>query len=472
MALSAPGIGSNLDVNGLVSQLMAFERKPLASVQAREATVQAQLSAYGLLQSQVASFGDAAAAIGKAGRLLAFTAAVADIEVAGVTASSNSVAGTYSLEVKQLAKTEKIATAAFASAASSIGNGTLTIALGTYDSTGNSFTPRTDKTPLTITLDSGNNTLGGLRDAINAARRGISASIVTDTAGARLVISSTDTGSKNAIKIDAPGIPSLAFDPTFVGVQAVSRLQSAQDAKINIDNLNIVSPINQIDGAIDGLTLNLTKAKPGQQTDLNITQNTASTQQVLGEFVNGYNALSAMVRGYTKYDAATRAKGVLQGEVTAVSLINQMRNSISGVIPGALGDFNRLGDIGISMQADGSLKLDSEKLAAVTSTASGTDRLARMFIATTSNPDTFVTRIKSFVDKMQGTDGIIASKTDGLSSTIKRLDKQQVDINTRLVGVEARLRKQFNGLDSKLASQNAVSAYLTSQATIWSNANK
>ena len=159
MALSAPGIGSNLDVNGLVSQLMAFERKPLATVQAREAAVQAQLSAYGLLQSQVASFGDAAAALGKAGRLLAFTAAVSDIEVAGVTASSNAVAGTYSLEVKQLAKTEKLATAAFGNAASVIGSGTLTISLGTYDSLGNSFTPRVDKVPLTITLDSGNNTL-------------------------------------------------------------------------------------------------------------------------------------------------------------------------------------------------------------------------------------------------------------------------------------------------------------------------
>ena len=136
MPLSAPGIGSNLDVNGLVSQLMAIERRPLATVQTREAAVKAQLSAYGLLQSQVASFGDAAAALGKAGKLSAYTATVGDTEVAGVTAGSGSVAGTYSLEVKQLAKAEKIATGVFASSSSVTGTGTLTISLGSYDSIG------------------------------------------------------------------------------------------------------------------------------------------------------------------------------------------------------------------------------------------------------------------------------------------------------------------------------------------------
>jgi flagellar hook-associated protein 2 len=303
-------------------------------------------------------------------------------------------------------------------------------------------------------------------------RSGVSATIISDTGGARLVISSSDTGSKNAIKIESPAIASIAFDPAALVIQAVSRLQSAQDARISVDNSDIVSASNQISGAIDVLTLNLTKAKPGQQTELRVAQDSTSAKQVLGQFVNSYNGLNAMAHGYTKYDATTKARGVLQGEVTAVSLMNQLRTTISSAIPGAVGDFKRLSDIGISMQADGSLKLDDTKLAAVTSTASATAQLARMFIATPSNPDTFVTRIMSFVTKMQGTGGIIPSKADGLTTTITRLDKQQEAINARLVGVEARLRKQFNALDSQLASQNAVSAYLTSQVMIWSNATK
>jgi flagellar hook-associated protein 2 len=470
MPLSAPGIGSNLDVNGLVTQLMAIERQPLALSQQREAKVQAQLSAYGLLQSQIASFGDAAAALGKPERLSAYKAAVGDAEVASASAAVTAVAGSYSLEVKQLARVEKLATAAFASAATVVGTGSLTISLGTFDSIGNTFTPRTDKTPLTITVDSGNNTLAGVRDAINAAKAGVSATIVTDTGGARLVLSSTETGAKNAIKIDAPGLAAFSFDPTVAGVQPVSRLQGAQDAKLAIDNLDIISSSNQVTGAIDGVTLNLAKAKPGQTTTLSITPDSDSTKVVLREFVNAYNALNSMARSYTKYDAASKARGALQGEVTAVSVINQMRGTISSAIPGGTGDFTRLTDIGISMQADGSLKLDESKLAAAT--ASGTGDLTRLFAATTTNTDTYVTRIKSFVDKMQGSNGLIPSKTEGLSTTIKRLDREQEKINARLVDVEARLRRQFNALDANLASQNAVSAYLNSQTTIWNNNNK
>ncbi|MEQ1517757.1 MAG: flagellar filament capping protein FliD [Usitatibacteraceae bacterium] len=469
MPLSAPGIGSNLDVNGLVSQLMAIERQPLTQVQTREATVQAQLSAYGMLQSQIASFGDAAAALGKAERLSAFATSVADNTVASVSAGTNAVGGSYSLEVKQLAAVEKLATGVFAGSTSVVGTGTLTISLGTYDSIGNTFSVRTDKTPLTLTIDSSNNTLAGVRDAINAARSGVSATIVTDTGGARLVISGTETGAKNAIKIDSPAIGALAFNPTTVGVQAVARLQSAQDAKISIDNLNVVSSTNQVTGAIDGLTLNLLKAKPGEKTTIDVTRDGASVKRVLGEFVNSYNALNAMARSYTKYDAATKVKGALQGEVTAVSVINQLRTTITSVIPGGVNDFTRLSDIGIALQADGSLTLDDAKFTAAT--ASGYDNLSRIFLASTSSPDTFVTRIKAFVDKTQGTNGLIPSKTEGLSATIKRFDKEQEKINTRLVSVEARLRRQFNALDSQLASQNAVSAYLTSQVAIWSNAN-
>jgi flagellar hook-associated protein 2 len=470
MALSAPGIGSNLDVNGLVSQLMAIERQPLVITQNREAAVKAQLSAYGMLQSQIAAFGDAAAALGKADRISAYKAAITDAEVASVSAGPTAMGGSYSLEVTQLAKTTKLATGVFANASSVVGTGSLTISLGTYDSLGNTFTQRPDMAALNITIDSSNNTLGGVRDAINAARGGVSATIVTDSGGARLVISSNETGAKNAIKIDAPALPAFAFDPTVLVAQPVSLLQSAQDAKIIIDNLNIVSATNQISSAIDGLTLNLVKAKPGTQTTLTVTRDGDSTKTVLGDFVNAYNALNAMVRSVTKYDAASKTKGALQGEVTAVSVLNQLRAAVTGVIPGASGDFTRLTDLGITLQTDGSLKLDSAKLA--TATAAGYDKLSRLFLTTTGNPDTFTTRIKEFVDKTQGTNGLIPSKSEGLNATIKRYDQDQVTINARLVSVEARLRKQFNGLDSKLASQNAVSAYLTNQISIWANANK
>ncbi len=243
MALSAPGIGSNLDVNSMVSQLMAIERQPLTLSQSREATVQSQLSAYGILKSQIATFGDAASALGKAEKLFAFKTSIADTEVATVTAGTSVSTGEYSLEVKQLAKVEKLATGNFATAASTVGTGTLTISLGTYDSIGNTFNAGSAP-PLSITINAGNHTLAGVRDAINAANRNVSANIVTDNNGARLVISGKETGANHAIKIDAPGLAALSFDPTAVGVQPITQLQGAQDAKIMVDRLEIVSSTN------------------------------------------------------------------------------------------------------------------------------------------------------------------------------------------------------------------------------------
>lgn len=469
MGLSAPGVGSNLDVNSLVSQLMAIERQPLALVQKREAAVQAQLSAFGMLQSQISSFGDAAASLSKAGTLAAFKAVVGDTEVGSASISGTATAGSYSLEVKQLAQVGKLATGAFASSSTVVGSGAITITLGTYDGVGNTFSARSDKSPVVINIDSSNNTLAGVRDAINAAKGGVSASIISDSAGARLVVTSTETGVKNAIKIESPAIAAFAYDPVVLTTQPVTKLQTAQDAKLVLDGIDLVSSSNQVTGAIEGVTLNLTKAKPGQTTTVGVNQDSSAPATALKNFINAYNALNAMARSYTKYDAASKVKGALQGEVTAVTVVNQMRSTITGVLSASAGDFTRLNDIGISLQQDGSLKLDETKLGTAISTASGFASVAGMFVSKATNTDTFSARIKAFVDKMQGTDGLIPSKTEGLSTSIKRLDKEQEAINARLVGVEARLRKQFNALDAQLSSQNAVSAYLTSQVTIWNN---
>lgn len=467
MGISAPGVGSNLDINGLVSQLMAAERQPLLLSQKREATVQSQLSAYGVLQSQIASFGDAAASLGKPESLAAYTATLDDAGVATVSTTTAAVAGSYTLEVSQLAKTEKLATAAFPNANTLVGSGTITISLGTYNNLANTFTARADKAPVAITIDSSNNTLAGIRDAINKANASVSATIVTDSGGARLVISAADSGAKNAIKIDAPAIAALAFDPTAAGPQALSRLQSAQDAKLKIDSLDIVSSSNQVSGAIDGLTLSLTKTNSGSPTTLKVAQNATTATQSLRNFVTGYNALNSLLRADIKYDPASKSGGPLQGQTTAVSVMTQLRGMISGSIPGVTGDFTRLSDIGISVQTDGSLKLDEIKLSIAT--ANGFGKLTRLFSQAVVGADTFTSRIKAYVDKTQGTNGTITAKTAGLASSITKLNKEQDTISARLVSIEAGYRRKFNALDTQLSRQTALSSYITNQTTIWNN---
>ncbi|MBL8511387.1 MAG: flagellar filament capping protein FliD [Betaproteobacteria bacterium] len=461
MALSAPGVGSNLDINGLVSQLLSFDRKPLEISQKRTATVQAQFSAYSRLQSQIAGFGDAAAALGKTEKLSLYRASLADTEVATVSATTSASSGTYALEVNQLAKAGKVATSAYTDSSTVVGTGSFTITLGTYDSVGNTFTANPAKTPVTITLNSGNNTLSGVRDAINNASAGVSASIVTDNNGARLVISSNEIGAKNTIKLSSSDIAGLVYDPTVLTAQPVSKLQTAQDAKIKIDGLEIVSSNNTISGALSGVTLNLTKEKPGVTTVLTVARDTDTIKQTVRDFVRSYNDLNTLVRASTSYNAATKQAGPLQGQQTALSVATDLRNTVTGAIPGTTGDFTRLSDIGISLQADGSLKIDETKLSAAAN--ENLSKLTRLFQQAGSSPDTFVTRIKTAVDKAQGAEGLITAKTNGLTSTLTRLSKEQDDINRRLVSVEARYRKQFTALDTKLSSQNALSSYLTNQ---------
>ena len=472
MALTAPGIGSNLDVNGLVTQLMAVEKRPLTLIQKREANVTAQISAFGQIKSQIATFGDAAAALGTSATMSAFAASVADTDIAGATAGAKAVAGSYSLEVRQLAQTEKVATTPFGSASSIVGLGDVVITLGTNDTVAHTFVPNAARTALTLHLSAGNNSLTSVRDQINAAQQGVSASIVTDSNGARLVISSSDTGAVNAISISAPTVAGLAYDPTSALPQSVSELQPARDAKIRIDTMDIVSASNQVTGAIEGVTINLLKAKPDSVSTLTVAHDNTKAAAAIKQFVTSYNALNSMLRDSTKFDPTSKAAGILQGDVTAVGILSQMRSLISGTIPGGSADFKTMNEIGVSLQTDGSLKLDDTKLTSAAATAAGSDRLSHLFVSSATNTDTYATRIKSFVDKMQNSGGILPSKVDGLTATSRQLGKDQAAFNARMVGVEARLRRQFNALDANLASQNAVTAYLTSQDTAWTNAAK
>ena len=228
MTISSPGIGSNLDVNGIVTKLMSVEQVPLGNLKRQEATQRAKLSAYGTLKSGVAALQAAARGLADGSALKIQTATVSDPAVVAASAGTNAVPASYAIEVTALARSAKLVSNGIDSTSTAVGSGSLTITFGTYDSTGNTFTTNGAKTPVTIAIPASNGTLAGVRDAINAAKSGVTATIVTDTGGARLVMSSTETGARNAIKIDAPGLAAFAYDPTVAGVQAISQLQGAQ----------------------------------------------------------------------------------------------------------------------------------------------------------------------------------------------------------------------------------------------------
>ncbi|MBZ0149361.1 MAG: flagellar filament capping protein FliD, partial [Pseudorhodoplanes sp.] len=199
MALSSPGIGSGLDINGLVSQLMALEQRPLSLLNTKEAKLQAQLSAYGSLKGALSSFQSAVAALATPARFTAVKASVADGTIFSASAAATASASSYSVEVQTLAQAQKLKSGTFAATSTSVGSGTLTIQFGTYS--GGSFTLNPEKSAKTISIASGQASLAGVRDAINAADAGVSASIINDGSGYRLVVASKDAGLANALKI-------------------------------------------------------------------------------------------------------------------------------------------------------------------------------------------------------------------------------------------------------------------------------
>jgi len=373
--ISSPGIGSGLDINGIITQLMTVEKQSLTSFDVKEAGLQAQISAYGSLKSALSSFQSAAAALSGSAKFTASKVTPADATVLTAGGGAAAVPGSYSVEVTALAQAHKLKSATFAGTAATIGTGTLTIAFGTYDSGGNSFTVNPDKAATSIVIDSSKSSLSGVRDAINAANAGITATVVNDGTGTRLVLSSNDTGLANSIKVtvsgdgdgdnaDASGLSQLAYDPTASAGAGKNLTQTvaAQNASLVIDGMVVSKASNAIDDAIEGVTLNLLKTNVGSPTTLTVARDTAGARSAVETFVKAYNDLNKTVTDLSKYDAAQKTGSVLTGDATLRTIQNQVRAVFNVPLNTAGGGYTQLSEVGLSFQKDGTLKLDSGKL--------------------------------------------------------------------------------------------------------------
>lgn len=375
MAISSLGVGSNLDLNSIVEGLMAAEQAPLNLVAKQQATYQTKISAYGTIKSSLGVFQDAVAKLSSIAKFTTQSATSSDSKAFTASADGKAVESSYAVTVRQLAQSQKLATAGSASPSTVIGTGTLTISFGSYDSTGNTFTLNEDKPAKSITISPANNTLAGIRDAINSADAGVMASIVNDGTLNRLVITGKETGSSNSIKIavadgdgdntNGSGLSQLAFDPTLASGSGenLSVLQGALDAIVDIDGVRVTKSSNSISDALDGITLNLLKADVSTSLSLTVKRDQAAIESSVNAFVKAYNDVNQTLRKLTNYDLATQTGGALVGDSAARSIGNQIKQVMTSALAGA-GDLNSLTQIGVSFQRDGTLALDSSKLKA------------------------------------------------------------------------------------------------------------
>ena len=463
--LTAPGVGSGLDVKSLVSQLMAVEQRPLTLLATQEAAYQSQLSSLGSVRGSLSTLQSAAQSLVSASAA-AFGTSVSDGTVLTATAGGNAVSGSYSIAVTSLAQQQKLIAAGTASTTAAIGSGastTLSFQLGTISggtlvngiySPVATFAANPAKTAVVVTVGSTNNTLAGIRDAINAANAGVTATIINDGSGApyRLSLTSNDTGAASSLKLTVSGDASisslLSYDPGTV-TQNLVQTQAAQNAQFSVDGVSISSASNSVTDAIQGVTLNLAKANPNPSpatATVTVQRDTSGLTAALNSLVQSYNSVNRTI-------ASVTAKGaVLQGDWAVLGLQRQARALLGSAQSG--GSYTTLSQLGVSFQKDGSLALDSTKLAAALS-SSVTD--------VSSLTKSVGSAIKSAADNLLGTTGPLANETDGINRSIKDICSRRTAIQSRLDATQARYQAQFSALDTLLSGMNSTSSFLNQQ---------
>lgn len=381
MGIQSTGLGSNLDVNSLITKLMQVESQPLTALAKKEASYQAKLSAYGVLNGAVGAFQSSLSSLSTASAFQTLNATSSDATVAFASTNSTAVAGSYSLNTTKLAQAQTISSAGQTSTSSTIGAGTettISFQFGTITGTpvagiypgGTTFAQDATQTVGTVKINSTNNTLQGIRDAINAGAVGVTASIVGDGSATpyHLVLNSTKTGAASSLKITSSGedatITSLmAYDPT--GTQNFTEVTTAQNAALTVNGISISSASNTVTGAVQGVSITLSKI--GTAT-LSVSANTSAIQTNINAFVKAYNDLNSTIKSMTAYDPLTKKAGLLIGDSTTQNVQEQIRRTLSTAVNGLGGGITSLAHIGVSFQKDGTLAVDASKLTTALST--------------------------------------------------------------------------------------------------------
>jgi len=471
--ISSAGIGSGLDVNSIVTQLMAVERQPLGRLQGSAVGLQTQLSAYGQLQSLVSSLQDASRALHTPGTFKQSGVTTSDATGVTATSAAGAVLGSYAVVVSDLAAGQSVVSPAgqYVDGTSVIGTGSLTIRSGTWDAGRTTFTPKTGSADATIVIGAADNTLEKVRDKINGANAGVVASIVTDSNGARLSLQSSETGAHNGFRVtvadsdgdstDNAGLSRLAYNGAIAGTSQLVFARAAADATATINGIAVSATTNTLANVVEGMTFSLGKVS-ATAVNVNVTRNTEVVKTTIAGFVTAYNALHGFLAATTKYDVATKQASLLQGDGTTNGIFNQLRTMVSPA-SGASPVFQTLSSIGVRLQRDGTLKVDDAALGTAMANLPELQKALASVDPTGDATDGFGKRFAEWADRVLASDGAIPGKTKTLQSRIAANQKDQAALADRLEATEARLRAQYSALDATMAKANALSKYVQQQ---------
>ncbi|MEY4564239.1 MAG: hypothetical protein RLZZ618_3516 [Pseudomonadota bacterium] len=469
MAITSTGVGSGLDVENIVKSLMAVERRPAALLETAATGMKSQLSTYGQLQSYVSAFQDKSNAVNSLTLWQQTVASSSDATTATVTTGANAAPGSYSLSVANLASAQTVSSASFPSKTHSLGAGQLTIELGSWTGDPSTFGLKAGTSSVTVDIAPGESSLAAIRDKINAAGAGVTATIINDSTGARLSIRSKDTGAENGFKISATeteppidgsvGLSALTYDGTDTYMKSN---QAAENAKATLNGIEIESASNTLTDVADGLTVKLLR-KTTSPLDLSVTQDNASMKTAITDFVTAFNDLANFISTQTAYNPESKVAGKLQGDRTVIGIQNQMR-SILRETSSASSKYTRLSDIGLEVQKDGkTLAIKSAKLDDALANPVELRKMLTSADETGAQSSGLIFRFKQMAKLALGTDGPLDTRSAGIKSSIERNAKRMEDMETRLAASEKRMRKQYQTLDTNMAKLNALSSYVSTQ---------
>lgn len=468
------GIGSGMDIDAIVKAMVGAEQAPkqgqLSKLESRTTT---QLTNLGQLKGAISSFQTALAALNSPSSFLARTASSSDAKVLSASASQSAAAGTYQIEVTQLAASSKVALAAVpADEGKTLSSGTLSIKVGS-------------ESMLDLVVDASNNTLAGIRDVINKAAAGVSASIVTDDQGARLVLTSSKQGAGNDITVEVSDVgvdgdtalsqlafagaatepdvadyPGGAADPDYLAaVQAYNEagkvIGTAQSAKLTVDGLSVTRDSNNISQVIGGVGIDL---KTLGASTLTVARDQAGVKANVQKFADAYNTMIKFINSATKVtvvnDTSAPVTGALLGDSSVRSLVNMVRNEM--VAMQGDGAVRVLADLGVTTQQDGTLKVDADRLAKVVTNDS--DAIAAYFTGDSGLAARLAGKLTAYTEG----NGILEQRTESLQSTLNKVDKQKTELTTRMTALSERLYKQFNAMDALVGQLKSTSDNLAS----------
>jgi flagellar hook-associated protein 2 len=470
--ISSAGVGSGLDVNSIISQLVAIERRPIDALRTTQSRLQTQISSYGRLQGAFAKLQDAAQALQGAGAWGARMATVGDATIFDAKVTGSGPTGPYTVRPTTLALQQSNASTTFAAKDSTVGQGTLTIELGTWTGT-TSFAPAGTPPAVAITIGPGEDTLEQIRDKINAADAGVDAAVIFDGGSYRLTLTSKSSGAAFGFRTtvvdadgshaNATGLSRLAYDPP-AGANRLTRSQAGTDAVALVNSLSVRNPSNTFDQVIEGVAFTIKKTST-TATTLNLSFDTATMKKSVEDFVAAYNELNTLARELTKVDTNNRANnGALQGDRSVVGVQNQLRALLSQT--GASSVFSRLADAGISAGRDGTLAIDSAKLDAALAQP---QELRKLFEGNGTLQPGVARRFDDLIDNLLGTDGMVESRTEGLRDRLERSERDEERVELRVANVEKRLRAQYEALDRSMAQLNGLSSYVSQQMQALNN---